>query len=59
MGVRPPLSLYAYTAAVVAGVLLATGRWLGGTILAVAAVVLAAARFIAQRRGEDETTFLQ
>ena len=59
MGVRPPLSLYAYTAAVVAGVLLATAHWASGAILAVIALVLAAAHFIGQRRGEDETTFLQ
>ena len=59
MGVRPPLSLYAYTAAVVSGVLLATSHWAGGGILGVVALVLGAAHFIGQRRGEDETTFLQ
>ncbi len=52
---RSPLYLYAFTAAVVAGVLLAIGDYVAGAILVVVALVLAAARYIADRRGEDET----
>jgi branched-subunit amino acid ABC-type transport system permease component len=53
---RVPLSLYAFTAAVVGGVLLAVGSYLAGGILAGVAIVLATARYIADARGEDDTT---
>jgi protein-S-isoprenylcysteine O-methyltransferase Ste14 len=59
MGTRPPLALYAFTAAVVAGVLLASEHWVAGGILVVVALVLIAARFVAEQRGEDETRYLQ
>jgi hypothetical protein len=53
---RTPLTLYAFTAAVVGGFLLAVGDYRAGAIVTGAAVVFATARFIVNSRGEDDTT---
>lgn len=51
---RPPTLLFAYTAAIVAGVLLAIGSYVGGAILVVIALLLTLGDQIARRRGEDD-----
>ena len=47
---RQPLVTYAYVAAIVAGVLLALGRYLAGAILVVVALILLVGRQIMDRR---------
>jgi hypothetical protein len=54
MEFRPPMALYSYTLAIVSGVLLAESRYLAGTICAVGALALATARYIVDRRREDD-----
>jgi hypothetical protein len=58
IAIRPPLMLYAYVAALVGGILLAMGHYVGGAVLVAVALILAGARFIADQRGEDESTYL-
>jgi hypothetical protein len=53
---RPPLVLYAFTAAVLAGVLPVIGRYLAGGILMGVALILFGARQIVDQRGEDDET---
>ena len=56
MTYRPPVYVLAFTFAVVSGVLLATGRYVGGAILAVVAIAMVALRQFADRRGDDDRT---
>lgn len=55
MFARTPVSLYAFAAAVVGGVLLAIGSYLGGAVLVAIALVFAWGRYVVDSRGEDDT----
>ena len=52
---RPAYAIYSLVAAIVAGILIAKGSYIGGAILVVVAIAIAAARYIVDRRGEDDT----
>jgi hypothetical protein len=46
--------VYATVFGVVSGTLLATGRYLGGAITGVIALLLMTGRYVTDRRGEDD-----
>jgi hypothetical protein len=51
---RAPTPIYAFVLALVSGVLLASGHYLGGAVAAVIAIVLLALWRFAQQRGDDD-----
>ena len=55
MTFRPAYSLYSFVAALVGGILLAQGSYVGGGVLVVAALAISAARYVVDRRGEDDS----
>jgi HAMP domain-containing protein len=56
---RPWYSLYATAAAVVGGVLLAMGSYVGGAIVVALAFWIVAAQRRVEKRGEDDTFTLK
>jgi hypothetical protein len=54
MQYRPPMMIYGFTLAILSGVLLAISSYLAGIICAAGALVLVTARYIVNRRGEDD-----
>ncbi len=52
---RPGYSFITLTAAIVGGILLAQGHYVGGAILVAIAFLVAAGRYVVDRRGEDDT----
>jgi len=51
---RPGIIWYALTFALVSGTLLAVGKYVGGAITGVIALLLMTGRYITDRRGEDD-----
>jgi hypothetical protein len=57
MTFRPPIILFAFTFAILSGVLLAAERYVAGAILGVIALLLYAARLYVDARGKDDDRF--